>query len=160
MVKAKPAKTTNQRQELFRARNRARRCFTELTVILENMPQMSDSPDLEFSRIFNDADMVGKVEKIIYPAVSKGVLYSDVRTYNFARAMTFSDALNRKGIKHEPYRLIHNVSYRVEMAEKLEPKELEGIIGEISASELKAAVVEDLNRNAQNPELQKLLKKE
>ena len=46
------------------------------------------------------------------------------------------------------------------MAEKLEPKELEGIIGEISASELKAAIVEDLNRNAQNPELQKLLKKE
>ena len=105
---------SRERKLRFEARKHAKRCIEDLVFIVENMGNVSDTPEKEFARIFTDnSDAFSRVGKARLDG-----LFGLPSIYN-KQAWDLSCALHSVGLESDFLRLQRDSKYREEMHYKM-----------------------------------------
>ena len=109
-----------KRKMLYEIRQRARRCMKDLTLIVENMENVTDKPAKQFVKIFTK-EVYHPMHKAVMDASRAGQLYKqDMVTDEQIPALIL--ALHQAEITFDP-NILYNRSYRIDMSERLKEKE-------------------------------------
>jgi hypothetical protein len=110
-----------RRNMMFEARKKAQKCIAWLVFLTENMPNVTDNPAKEYSRIFTP-ETVGKL-KIVNKAINMGLLHTGEKLVLPDQVWKLSIALRNEGIEHDMYKLLKDKDYRNKMWRKLFPRD-------------------------------------
>lgn len=120
----------------FNARKKAKESIDWLLFYVENVPNVTENPEEELSRVFNQETLLkwGKIGD----AMKKGLFYTNSRMLTEGQIVKLQANLYNAHIKFEPLRLFRDKTYRYRKIQKLNersPGKQEAIMQRLLAGE-------------------------
>jgi hypothetical protein len=106
-----------RRNMMFNARRKTKRSIEWLVFYAENVSNVTENPDLEFSRVFTPQVLLcwGKIGE----ALKKGIFYTNSSMLTHDQVVKLSADLSNENIVHDPIRLHRDIKYLNKMQEEL-----------------------------------------
>jgi hypothetical protein len=106
-----------KRNMMFGARKKTKESIKWLVFYAENLKNVTDNPDLEFSRVFTKQVLLDWPK--IGEALQKGIFYTNSKMLTHDHVIKLSADLSDENISYDPIRLHRDAKYRHKMQEEL-----------------------------------------